>query len=63
MSINKIIEILETLVINAKTNCDDIDSEKELIKEAANKIVELNYIQLSFDEGREKYYSLLLKGD
>jgi hypothetical protein len=63
MSINKIIEILETLVINAKTNCDDIDSEKELIKEAANKIVELNYIELPFDEGREKCYNLFLKED
>jgi len=63
MSINKIIEILEILVINAKTNCDGINSEKELIKEAANKIVKLNYIELPFDEGREKYYSFLLKGD
>lgn len=63
MSINKIIEILEKLVINVKTNCDDIDAEKELVKEAANKIVELNYIELPFDEGREKYYNLLLKED
>lgn len=63
MSINKIIEILEKLVINVKTNCDDIDAEKEFVKEAANKIVELNYIELPFDEGREKYYNLLLKED
>jgi uncharacterized protein YPO0396 len=63
MSINKIIEILEKLVINAKANCDDIDAEKELVKEAANKIVELNYIELPFDEGREKCYNLFLKED
>lgn len=63
MSINKIIEILEKLVINVKTNCDDIDAEKELVKEAANKIVELNYIELPFDEGREKCYNLFLKED
>lgn len=56
MNTNKVIEILETLVINIKTNCDDIKTEKRLIADAANEIIKLNYTELPFDEGREKYY-------
>ncbi len=41
MNTNKVIEILETLVINIKTNCDDIKTEKGLIADAANEIIKL----------------------
>jgi hypothetical protein len=61
MNTDKVIEILEALVINTKTNCDDAKTEKSLIIEAANDIIKLNFIELPFDEGRQKYYSMLLK--
>lgn len=60
MNTNKVIEILESLVINIKTNCDDIKTENGLIADAANEIIKLNYTELPFDEGREKYYSSIL---
>jgi len=63
MNTDKVIEILELLVINAKANCDDAKTEKNLIIKATNDIIKLNFIELPFDEWRQKYYSMLLKED